>query len=798
MERTRNNEAGYVEAFATWKESFSRIHGTLDTQRRLPVSKIQADYGVRVESKEELFAFVFALENYYALILHIFACKRLNGSTVPAGASVLNPAFFLKKGIANYDCDDIYKVYQADASCLHVLNLVIKEARSWATVTGDYDVIKKIFEALFPREVRHSMGEFYTPDWLAEYVVEQITAKDKIPHVRTYLDPTCGSGTFICCVVAKFVKENAEVLKNVYGMDINPLAVLAAKTNYLLACSDEFLEREKPVIIPIFTVDIADPTRYAPGLSGYDYSVCGQQITLPRRAYCYKEYRALLLASVGCQGGSLPADLASVAAQLEGADVSAVRRFMSQFAGLCLPQVDYVVGNPPWVNWEYLPADYKERTAHVWQYYELFDYKGMNSIFVKEDIAALVTYAAADKFLKQRGQLGFVIKETLFKSSKHGAGFRKFHLAPGNVDLNPFRVDDLTEFKPFPEVNNRTAILFLRKGEKVQYPTAYVRWLPHKKKTFNPYCSLSDVKHEFSFAELQASPVARNDPTSGWLTLGAGVVAQRYLGESAYKARTGVFSGGANGLFWVEVLGKSNGHIIVANLVEKARIKFRRVEAALEPEHVYPLMVGSELEAWATRYSRYIICPHTVASKMYPVDEEELEKTPKLLAYFNRFKKELEARKGFTSFDKAIHEKYFYALQRIGEYTFAPYKVAWRYICKRFTVAVIEAADDKILGRTPIIPNEKIIYVGLGNRDEAYYLCGVLSSTPVRDIVESYTVSIQVGPGTIEKLNIARFEADNELHMAISRACRKGHEASCKEKYMRDVDGLVSELYAKY
>ena len=36
------------------------------------------------------------------------------------------------------------------------------------------DLLKKLYQQLFPKTVRHDLGEYYTPDWLAELVIERI------------------------------------------------------------------------------------------------------------------------------------------------------------------------------------------------------------------------------------------------------------------------------------------------------------------------------------------------------------------------------------------------------------------------------------------------------------------------------------------------------------------------------------------------------------------------------------------------------------------------------------------------
>ena len=285
------------------------------------------------------------------------------------------------------------------------------------------DFIKEIFENVFPAPVRHAMGEFYTPDWLANFTIETLTENDDLAHTKTYLDPTCGSGTFIFNVIKQFQKKSDnQIFSQVFGVDLNPVSVLAAKTNYLILYSKCFeFSESTPLQIPIFYAD-AIQAKFETNVMFSD--------------------------------------------------------FKNDYENITIPKVDYLVGNPPWVNWEYLPNDYKLRTSHLWHHYNLFSIKGLEAGFIKEDISVLLTYVALDKYLKDRGKLGFVVKETLFKSIKQGGGFRKFKIFPTNISINPYRVDDLTLFKPFKDVVNRTALLFIQKGEVVQYPTNYVVWQP--------------------------------------------------------------------------------------------------------------------------------------------------------------------------------------------------------------------------------------------------------------------------------------------------------------------------------
>src|SRR5439155_16725420 len=93
------------------------------------------------------------------------------------------------------------------------------------------------------------------------------------PETRL-LDPTCGSGTFLLMAISAIranslaqSMDEGELLRkichNVVGIDLNPLAVIAARTNYLLALGSLLQHRgDEPLEIPIYLADsIMTPSR---------------------------------------------------------------------------------------------------------------------------------------------------------------------------------------------------------------------------------------------------------------------------------------------------------------------------------------------------------------------------------------------------------------------------------------------------------------------------------------------------------------------------------------------------------
>ncbi len=57
------------------------------------------------------------------------------------------------------------------------------------------DLLKRLYQYLVPKKIRHDLGEYYTPDWLAELVISEIGYDGNLD--KRFLDPACGSGTFL-------------------------------------------------------------------------------------------------------------------------------------------------------------------------------------------------------------------------------------------------------------------------------------------------------------------------------------------------------------------------------------------------------------------------------------------------------------------------------------------------------------------------------------------------------------------------------------------------------------------------
>ena len=117
------------------------------------------------------------------------------------------------------------------------------------------DLFRDLFPKIIPDKVRHSLGEFYTPSWLADNLINESIKLNKIGKGWKGLDPCAGSGTFVTILIKHILLEtkglsNKEklnaVLARVKAIDLNPLAVLTTRINYfvnishLISDNDEF------------------------------------------------------------------------------------------------------------------------------------------------------------------------------------------------------------------------------------------------------------------------------------------------------------------------------------------------------------------------------------------------------------------------------------------------------------------------------------------------------------------------------------------------------------------------------
>ena len=205
--------------FRQWQILFSEVCGYDIHDRSTKVQKLAAHYEVSDPRPAEL---LFAVHTYYAIFMKMLAAE-IASSFSPLGTSTLKKlvsaptsdklrdelrnieqgGIWSQLGIRNFLEGDIFSWYldawNADsANAVRTMTQFLDQFDP-TTLSVDpaesRDLLKQLYQQLFPKSVRHDLGEYYTPDWLAELVLDEL-GYDGNPDERL-LDPACGSGTFL-------------------------------------------------------------------------------------------------------------------------------------------------------------------------------------------------------------------------------------------------------------------------------------------------------------------------------------------------------------------------------------------------------------------------------------------------------------------------------------------------------------------------------------------------------------------------------------------------------------------------
>ena len=138
--------------------------------------------------------------------------------------------------------------------------LALRLARfDWGLV--EHDVLKLLYQSIITPETRKQLGEHYTPDWLAEEIVNECITN---PLKQRVLDASCGSGTFLFHAIRHYLQAADKagisnndavrgVVQNILGIDVHPVAVTLARVTYLLAIGMDRLNSDNR---PSFTVPV--------------------------------------------------------------------------------------------------------------------------------------------------------------------------------------------------------------------------------------------------------------------------------------------------------------------------------------------------------------------------------------------------------------------------------------------------------------------------------------------------------------------------------------------------------------
>lgn len=376
---------------------------------------------------------------------------------------LLTGKFFRDQSILNLAEPDFFSWSldtAGEAPFFQVLDSIFKRLQEFDWSKIDEDLLKMLYQELVDPEDRSALGEYYTPDWLAELILEDI----KYDSGRL-LDPACGSGTFLFSAVHRLRRKGLSgkklvqyVTENILGLDVHPVAVLMAKANILLALAPELrARRDYDVHLSVYMSDTLQTEEKkaknylaVPDGMGHEFAIplasielnrnldeiIDQMMSFAQRGATSEEVLEQARKGFFAKIKALTTEEQNLWRLNFDLMVRLVRDRRDTVWAFILKnayrpafirrqKVDVIVGNPPWLSFRDIAEKaYKDRIKNLTFKYGLLA-KNERKLFTQMDTSTLFYVHSSREFLRPNGTIAFVMPKTVILPAKQHLGFQQ-------------------------------------------------------------------------------------------------------------------------------------------------------------------------------------------------------------------------------------------------------------------------------------------------------------------------------------------------------------------------------------
>ena len=451
-----------------------RDHSTVAVKRKLWQELLQVALGQDSTGDPEAADWLFIRHTYLttaiALILqaHFGINVVQQADTNPVGllnGDTLN-AYTGLKGVIE---SDLFQWPGEIGQTEYVRYIARKVAQfDWSHRAAELAAI--LYQNTITPEERRRMGEYYTPRWLAQAIVDELVDD---PLHTVAMDPSCGSGTFIECLVQNAIaagqsagRPARDILQklqsNIIGIDLHPVAVQLAKATYVLNCHEiiaaarleQAAQSPAPSEIapPIYLGDSLQLRYDRNTLTGQGYvtlltneqpasETAPIQFQIPMSlaretdrfdrlmldlatAIDRRQNTDRVLSQHQIAAGSELDTMRATAAQMEKLHASNRNhvwayylRNMVRPAVIAEHKVDAIVGNPPWQTYNKSADIVREELFNLSK--DIYGTWGGGKNSANQDVATLFFCRVTDLYLKDGGKIGMVLPHSVLRSSHH-------------------------------------------------------------------------------------------------------------------------------------------------------------------------------------------------------------------------------------------------------------------------------------------------------------------------------------------------------------------------------------------
>lgn len=780
---------------ATLRELYRVNHRnpSVTMKRRLWAKLLGTALGTQFEDTDQLFLEHTFLVNSAEIIAHAllrFDVRGLQPGTLLSGAKFDEAGIY---GVVESDFFDwVLEVAEGEA---FVRSLARRLARfAWADV--EHDVLKVLYESIIGRDTRKRLGEYYTPDWLAEKMVDVAVSE---PLAQCVLDPSCGSGTFLFHAVRRYL-DAAEgvgqsiaasldtVSRRVFGMDLHPVAVALARVTYLLAIGrNRLLDPTRGSIrIPVFLGDSLQWQRQREDLwtlgqlvveTDTDGTLFAEKLRFPSElltdARVFDELVEALasLASRRAPRGpvpslsglfrrlAIPADAqAAVAATFktmcrlhdEGRDHiwGYYIRNLARPVWLAQPanQVDILIGNPPWLAYRNMPEDMQIAFRLMSESRKLWAGARYST---QQDLSALFVARCIQLYLAHGGSFAFVMPNAVLDRAPY-SGFRAADFPDASRPVK-VRFDmpwDLRRIRPHFFPRGAAVVRGARAAAAGAMPVEVEFW---SGRVEDSHAAWEEVEEGIEREQGQArlSTGAPNSPYAARFINGATVFPRLLL--TVEKRPQGP-------------LGVPAGRVAVASrrsAYEKEPWKsVSSLDGVLETEFVRPVYLGECVLPYRTVAPVQAVIPWD-RDHLMDGQDSRLDLYPGLAKWWRCAEQLWEEHRSTQQL--SLRDRLDYHRGLSNQFPIQPLRVAYSKSGMHLAVALVE--DERALV-------ENTLYWGTpGSLNEAHYLLAVLNSAVLTRLVRPlmpYGKDERHFDRHLWQLPIPGFDSANAVHMELA------------------------------
>ena len=455
----------YQRDIAALARLFAESSGyeTIEVKRRLWFDLLRAALGEIASSPEQLDD-LFVRHTYLSMVIGMvvqasFGIDIRQLSANDPADLLQGRAFRSGTGLQGIVDSDFF-AWPAEVGGLSSMRALARRIARFDWRDAPADIAAVLYETVIPPGERRTLGEYYTPDWLARSMVREVVSD---PLNQRVLDPACGSGTFVAEAVTHFIasarqakllpKEVLDRLRTaVAGIDVHPVAVHLARAAWVLAARpaiEATVESgyDASVSVPIYLGD-ALQLRFRAGDMFAEHSISIQvgddqntelvfPVSLVERANDFDllinqiaeaietgDDPRLALDDNGITDPDERQTLETTIAAMERLHTEGRNHIWAYYTrnlvrpvALARGKVDVIVGNPPWLNYNQTSSTL--RTELERQSKDLYGIWAGGRYATHQDVAGLFFARSADLYLRDGGVIGMVLPHSALQAGQY-------------------------------------------------------------------------------------------------------------------------------------------------------------------------------------------------------------------------------------------------------------------------------------------------------------------------------------------------------------------------------------------